>query len=256
MASCHNFFQPELGIATIHIRIGTAGWAIPAPVAAAFPSNGAALSRYARVFTAVEINSTFRKSHRASTYTRWASTVPETFAFSAKVPQSVTHVARLADCDAPINAFLDELTPLGSRLGPLLLQLPPSFAFDAALVERAVLRLSQEGRFTIACEPRHESWFVPEVDRWLAERRIARVASDPARHPGAGEPGGWRGLSYYRLHGSPRMYYSSYDDHALAVLSEQLLRDSADERWCIFDNTASGAAAANALALLKKLTMG
>ena len=235
------------------IRVGTAGWAIPAAVAREFPAEGSTLSRYANVFGVAEINSTFRKSHRASTYARWASTVPESFVFSAKVPQSVSHVARLEDCDAAIDAFLSEVTALGSKLGPLLLQLPPSFAFTPDLVEHASRMLSRGGRFTIACEPRHESWFVPEVDGWLAERRIARVASDPARHPGAGEPGGWRGLSYYRLHGSPRMYYSSYDDRALNAWSEQLLHDSARDTWCIFDNTASGAAASNALALVKRV---
>jgi uncharacterized protein YecE (DUF72 family) len=205
------------------------------------------------VFNAVEINSTFRRSHRATTYERWASQVPANFKFSIKTPKSVTHQARLLDSEAPIDAFLNEVTHLGDKLGPLLLQLPPSLAFALDVVDPACRRLSQGGRFAIACEPRHASWFGPEVDRWLADRRIARVASDPARHPGAGEPGGWRGLSYYRLHGSPRMYYSSYSPDALAALREQLEHDEAGEKWCIFDNTASGAAASNALALKREM---
>ena len=214
------------------------------------------MARYASVFNAVEINSTFRKSHRAKTYERWASSVPADFQFCAKVPQAVTHVARLAECDATIGAFFDEVTALGSRLRTLLLQLPPSFAFAPELVERACEMLNGAGRFTIACEPRHASWFDSEVDDWLAERRIARVASDPARHPGADEPGGWRGLSYYRWHGSPRMYYSSYPDEELAALADRVAHDEAAERWCIFDNTASGAAASNALTLARRLASG
>jgi uncharacterized protein YecE (DUF72 family) len=238
------------------IRIGTAGWAIPRVVANEFPSGPGALPRYAGVFGAAEINSTFRKSHQPKTYERWASSVPPAFRFSVKVPQSVTHVARLANCDAAIDAFLGEIVQLGPKLGPLLLQLPPSFAFDPDLVDSVCRSLSREGGFTIACEPRHESWFVPEIDDWLAERRVARVAADPPRHPNAGEPGGWRGLSYYRLHGSPRMYYSSYDDGELAKLRAQLQDDHANEIWCIFDNTASGAAASNALSLTRSLSAG
>ena len=238
------------------IRIGTAGWAIPAPVASEFPGEGSALARYADVFNAVEINSTFRKSHRAGTYERWASSVSADFQFCAKVPKAVTHVARLTDCEATVGTFLDEVTALGAKLRTLLLQLPPSFAFAPDLVESACGMLNRAGRFTVACEPRHASWFNPEVDGWLAERRIARVASDPARHPGAGEPGGWRGLSYYRWHGSPRMYYSSYSDDSLAELGDRVMRDDAGERWCIFDNTASGAAASNALTLARRMATG
>ncbi|MEP7064552.1 MAG: DUF72 domain-containing protein [Gemmatimonadota bacterium] len=233
------------------IRIGTAGWAISRPVAFKFPDGGSTLERYAKVLNALEINSTFRKSHRATTYERWASATPATFEFSVKTPKSVSHEARLADCDDAIEMFLDEVTHLGPKLRVLLLQLPPSFAFAPDLVEHVCRLLGRNGRFTVACEPRHASWFVPEVDGWLAERSVARVASDPARHPGAGEPGGWRGLSYYRLHGSPRMYYSSYDDDALTALRQQIERDAAEEKWCIFDNTASGAAASNALALAR-----
>jgi uncharacterized protein YecE (DUF72 family) len=223
-------------------------------VASEFPADGSTLARYASVFNAVEINSTFRRSHRVKTYERWTSDVPSTFKFSVKTPKSVTHVARLMDCEVAIDAFLNEVTHLGDKLGPLLLQLPPSLAFVPEIVDPVGRRLSQGGRFTIACEPRHASWFEPEVDRWLADRRIARVAADPARHPGAGEPGGWRGLSYYRLHGSPRMYYSSYGPDALTALREQLERDEALEKWCIFDNTASGAAAVDALALKREMT--
>ena len=238
------------------IRIGTAGWAIPKPVASEFPTDGSTLTRYASVLNAVEINSTFRKSHRATTYERWASGVPDSFEFSAKVPKSVTHEARLAGCDVAIDAFLKEVTQLGPRLRMLLLQLPPSFAFAPDLVADVCQTLGSDGRFTIACEPRHASWFVPAVDDWLAKRGVARVASDPARHAGAGEPGGWRGLSYYRLHGSPRMYYSSYDGEALARLRAQFESDTADEKWCIFDNTASGAAASNAVTLARMLGSG
>jgi uncharacterized protein YecE (DUF72 family) len=198
---------------------------------------------------AVEINSTFYRSHQPKTFGRWAATVPLSFSFAVKVPKAITHIARLRDCTAPIEAFLDEISNLGATLGPLLLQLPPSFAFDADAVDPVYRVLSQDGRLRIACEPRHATWFTPEAGRWLAKRRIARVAADPARHPGADAPGGWRGLSYYRLHGSPKMYYSEYAPDVRTTLRERMERGDADETWCIFDNTASGAALPNALTL-------
>ncbi|MEP7086223.1 MAG: DUF72 domain-containing protein [Gemmatimonadota bacterium] len=231
------------------IFIGTAGWAIPKPVAAAFPANESALARYSSVFTAVEINSTFRRSHQAKTYERWREIVPPVFRFAVKTPKLLTHDAQLVDCGSGIRSFLAEISVLGAKLGPILLQLPPSLAFDANIVGPFCEMLAQSDRFTIACEPRHASWFTRDVDAWLAERHIARVAADPVLHPGAGEPGGWRGLSYYRLHGSPRVYYSSYDARQIVSLRARLERDDAKEKWCIFDNTASGVATPNAIAL-------
>jgi uncharacterized protein YecE (DUF72 family) len=101
----------------------------------------------------------------------------------------------------------------------------------------------------IVCEPRHLSWFTPDVETLLGELLIARVAADPAPVPGAGEPGGWRGLSYYRLHGSPRIYYSRYDPETLSGVAARLAADAkaGAESWAIFDNTAAFAATGDAL---------
>jgi uncharacterized protein YecE (DUF72 family) len=235
------------------IRIGTAGWAIPSAAGPRFPAEGSALERYANVFNAVEINSTFHRSHRTSTFERWRDAVPDTFTFSLKIPKAITHVAKLVDCGTALDAFLTEASHLGPKLGPLLLQLPPRFAFDPEIAGPFCALFDAAGQFTIACEPRHATWFTAEANDWLRERRIARVAADPARYDGAATPGGWRGLSYYRLHGSPRMYYSSYVGGFLARLRQELDADDAADRWCIFDNTASGAAALNALELQSAL---
>ena len=94
----------------------------------------------------------------------------------------------------------------------------------------------------------HESWFADDVDAFLAEREVARVAADPAKVPRAADPGGWKGLRYHRLHGSPRTYYSSYSREYLEALAARLRAETV-ETWCIFDNTASGAALGNALDL-------
>lgn len=231
------------------MRIGTAGWTIPRAVSTRFPIGGHALERYASVFNAVEINSTFHRSHQVKTFERWRDTVPDSFRFAVKIPKSITHVAKLVDCSALLDVFLDEASHLGPKLGPLLLQLPPKLAFDPDVAGAFCALLGDGTRFTVACEPRHASWFTDEADEWLRERRIARAASDPAKHDGAAAPGGWRGLSYYRLHGSPRMYYSSYGAEVIESMRLQLVSDEALERWCIFDNTAAGAAALNAFEL-------
>ncbi|CAN5385668.1 DUF72 domain-containing protein [soil metagenome] len=234
--------------------VGTAGWAIPRAVADAFPSEGTGMARYASRFRAVEINATFYRPPRFSTLERWAATVGPEFRFSLKVPKAISHEARLVDVGPALEAFMALARVLDDRLGPLLLQLPPSLGFDPVSAGAVCGRLTGSG-FAVACEPRHASWFTPEVDGWLAEHRVARVAADPAKHSGAGEPGGWRGLSYRRLHGSPRMYYSAYGE-AITPLAEAIRADGAKQSWCIFDNTASGAAAADALALLDRLSAG
>ena len=133
------------------------------------------------------------------------------------------------------------------------MQLPPSLAFDPDRAERFLVELRRGFAGQIAWEPRHASWFGEEAQTLLQRYRVARVAADPPLHPGAGEPGGHEGLVYVRLHGSPRIYYSSYGDAYLDDLALRLRRSSAEETWCVFDNTASGAAFWNALALKDRL---
>ncbi len=232
--------------------VGTAAWSIPARHAHAFPSEGSHLERYSRRFPAVEINSSFYRPHRPSTYQRWASTVPAHFRFAVKVPKEITHLRRLADVDEPLERFLSEAGALGEKLGPLLLQLPPSFAFDERRVSAFLERLRSRTQGDVACEPRHRSWFTAEAERLLAGFRIARVAADPAVVPAAAEPGGWPGLAYHRLHGSPRMYHSPYALGYLNALGRRF-SDTGGAVWCIFDNTAEGWATHDALLLQQAL---
>jgi uncharacterized protein YecE (DUF72 family) len=229
-------------------RIGTAGWAVPARAADGFPREGSGLERYSARFDCAEINSSFHRSHRPGTWNRWASAVPADFLFSAKLSKEITHKRRLADCAGPLAEALAEMEGLGDRLRILLVQLPPSLAFEPATAEPFFAALRDRWDRDIAIEPRHPSWIGPEAESLLADRRIARVAADPARVPAAAEPGGWSGLAYYRLHGSPVMYRSSYDDGRLEALAGRLAAKSGPV-WCIFDNTASSAATGDALKL-------
>lgn len=237
------------------IRIGTAGWSLPREVQSRFGGEGSHLERYARVFGAAEINSTFHRPHRASTFERWAASVPRGFRFSVKLPRTITHDARLAGCGALLDEFLAGLAPLRARLGCLLVQLPPSLQFDARTAGAFFRALRRRSDAAVAVEPRHASWFDAAADRLLQREQVARVAADPARGPTGGEPGGWQGLRYFRLHGSPRVYYSSYDEAFLKRLAADVRADSTP-CWIIFDNTTLGAGTSNALRLAQLLSKG
>lgn len=237
------------------LRIGTAGWSIAARAADLFPAEGSGLERYSARFGCAEINSSFHRSHRPETWRRWAESVPGDFRFSAKLPREITHVRRLADCSAPLAAALSEMEGLGDRLEVLLVQLPPSLAFDSAVAASFLAGLRGRWDRHIACEPRHPSWFDGEAEALLTGLRVARVAADPARVAEAARPGGWPGLAYYRLHGSPVPYRSSYDDGRLETYANRIAA-AAGPVWCIFDNTASSAATGDALKLQRLLADG
>jgi uncharacterized protein YecE (DUF72 family) len=228
------------------IRIGTAGWSIPRQIADAFPAEGTGLERYAARFDAAEINTSFYRPHRRATYERWAASVPADFRFAVKLPKAVTHVGKLVDCAPELSRFAGEIAGLGEKRGPVLVQLPPKLEFDAGIAAAFFALATATLGGAIVCEPRHPSWFEPTADNLLAEHLIARVAADPARVPAAAMPGGWHGLVYVRLHGSPRMYWSGYEAEALGRWAASLPRDV--PAWVIFDNTGSGRAAADALA--------
>lgn len=226
-------------------HIGTAAWALPRAVRDRFPAGASNLARYAERLTCTEINSSFYRPHRRATYERWAASVPDGFRFSVKLPKAITHEARLADCETLLTRFSDETSGLGDKRGPTLVQLPPKLVFDAPLAAAFFVMFDRVVGGQVALEPRHPSWFEPAADALLTNHCIAHVAADPAPAPGAEQPRGWRGLTYLRLHGSPQIYRSSYDDAALAMWLDR----ASDDAWIIFDNTTSGAATANALRL-------
>lgn len=235
------------------VRIGCAGWSIHSQHAANLPVDGSHLERYASCFAAVEINSSFYKSHRRTTYARWAATVPEGFSFAVKMPKEITHTRGLQNVADPLTQFFEEVGGLGDKLGAVLIQLPPHLSFDADIVGKFLETLRSQSNRDMFCEPRHRSWFTSTAVDLLVKYRVGRVAADPALVPEAARPGGWVKSVYYRLHGSPRMYYSPYSSEFLDVLSERFRKHSAtDDVWCIFDNTAVGAAMDNALQLRRQ----
>ncbi|WP_020474668.1 DUF72 domain-containing protein [Zavarzinella formosa] len=236
------------------IRVGCAGWSLPKEHAGRFPVDGSHLERYAAKFPAVEINSSFYRPHQPKTYARWAASVPDDFQFAVKMPKAITHEHRLIDTDDLLDRFLSEATGLGKKLGPLLVQLPPGLSFSDSVAKKFFGGLRDRFDGDIALEPRHASWFMALPERFMSTFRLARVAADPSVVSAASEPGGWDGLTYYRLHGSPVMYHSIYSDEYLDMLSAKLkAQTNSANIWCVFDNTADGAATANALDLLERV---
>ncbi len=248
--------QPDLTTSRpAGILVGCAGWSLATAVAPLFPAGGTHLERYAQVLSAVEINSSFYRPHRAATYARWRDSVPPSFRFSVKLPREITHERRLRDTATAVDVFLDAACHLGERFGCLLVQMPPSLAFDATTADALFSHLRDRVGAAIACEPRHQSWFGPEAAALLAQFDVARVLADPevALDPA---PALYQDTVYVRLHGSPVIYHSDYpavflQENAAWLLEQQSL---GRQVWCIFDNTASGAAMPNALATLKGIS--
>src|SRR5690349_9096104 len=117
------------------VFIGCAGWSLRKESADEFSASGTHLQRYAMRLNAVEINSSFYRPHRVSTYQRWAASTPSDFRFSVKLPKQITHVRRLDSVDAELRQFHNETDGLGEKRGPILIQLPPSLAFDLRIAE-------------------------------------------------------------------------------------------------------------------------
>jgi len=228
------------------VRVGTAGWSVPRPHADDFPGPRTPHERYA------EINTAFYRPPMESTWLRWAASVPTNFRFSVKAPKTITHTG-LKPTPQELQPFLTAASLLGKKLGPLLFQLPPKQAFEPSTAEAFLTNLRTLYPGPVALEPRHPSWFSDTVTKLLQSLQIARVAADPPRVPEASSPLPSNALTYFRLHGSPRIYYSSYTLEYLNHLRQQIqaCATQSAEVWVIFDNTASGAAAANALDLAR-----
>lgn len=237
-----------------NIRIACAGWRLPSKARDAFPSDGTHLERYSTVFSAVEINSSFYRPHMPKTYARWRDSVPHDFSFSVKMPRTISHEHRLRDTNDLLGRFLGEVSELGSKLGCLLLQLAPSLELNIAEADAFFSLLRQQTNIAVACEPRHATWFSDAAANLMRQYAIGCVDADPRSVADVG-PAGFGRTAYRRLHGSPIIYRSAYDEAFIESLSELIVTAAAhaDTIWCVFDNTAEGEAISNALALQKLL---
>lgn len=232
------------------IRIGCSGWNYDHWRNGVFyPPRLAArdwLAFYAERFDTVEVNATFYRLPRADAVARWTDAVPPGFVFSVKVSRYVTHVMRLRDAREHLDLLLERIRPLARNLGPLLWQLPPTFARDDVRLADALGSLPRELRH--AFEFRHPSWFDDAVYDLLREYGVALVVADrpDTRRTHPHEP--TADFAYVRFHEGAAD--GSYSHRELATWARRLREWS--ERvdvFAYFNNDWEGYAVANASAL-------
>lgn len=234
------------------IYIGTAGWAIPPQIRELFVGEGSNLERYSRFLNAVEINSSFYRDHKPETYQKWAAIVPDDFRFSVKLNKYFTREKRLTAGGAKLGETLEPILQLKEKLGVLLIQLPGSVDFDAAVADKffGSLRHYYEGE--VVFEPRNKTWVTKKAATVLSGYSINKVLADPEP---CRMPKGLREqvefVSYFRLHGAPEIYKSKYSAELLTRLANKIkeISDEGRDVWCIFDNTTLGHGLDNALEL-------
>jgi uncharacterized protein YecE (DUF72 family) len=152
-------------VSTGSLYLGAQGWSYDTWVGSFYTpgiSRNDWLQAYATHFNSVELDTTFYAIPRASAVSGWMARTPASFRFAAKFPRVITHDKQLVACQSETSAFLDAITGLGERLGPLLLQMPPSFSTGQAEALEAFLPNLPSG-LRYALEVRHRSWLLKET---------------------------------------------------------------------------------------------
>ncbi len=223
------------------IHIGTCAWAFDDWRGCFYPDDlppSRWLAWYARVFNALEIDSTFYASPPAQTVARWLADAPPHFRFTCKAPKAITHEHRLRDCDKLFGEFLEAMQPLHGHLGPILLQLPPSFApeRDATALRDFVLALPHGWKFAI--EFRHPDWHQPRFARLLEDHGVCWVWSDMTSLADQDKaPFGFlpetADFLYVRLMGDPRTKYDAGGERRFRYKELLWSRAEAIESWAV-----------------------
>jgi uncharacterized protein YecE (DUF72 family) len=226
------------------IHVGTSGWQYRDWRGVLYPEGLAQdrwLERYADAFSAVEVNNSFYRLPERSTFERWRDRTPPGFAFAVKASRYLTHLRRLMDAEDGVRRLWDRTTGLGSKLGPVLFQLPPRFPVDVARL-RAFLGWLPE-RMRSAWEFRDPSWLIDEVLELLDDAGNALVLADRPGFRGATiVTGGW---SYVRFHQGTRRG-PDYRRDKLHRWAERIATLPANDVWAFFNNDPGGAAVRDA----------
>jgi uncharacterized protein YecE (DUF72 family) len=167
------------------LYLGTSGWSYSDWEGTVYsPGTPAAgrLAEYVKRYATVEIDSTFYGTPKGTTVERWRKVVPRGFLFAAKFPQEVTHERNLVRSGVEAERFVRTMAELGDRLGPLLLQLPPSFNVEGMGVLEDFLKRLPDG-FRYAVEVRHRSWLGSDLPEMLREHGVALTLIDYPRMP-------------------------------------------------------------------------
>jgi uncharacterized protein YecE (DUF72 family) len=158
------------------LRVGCSGWSYADWVGHFYPKNTQPkdfLKLYSSVFNVVEIDSSFYRMPNGFMVNLWKRSTPEGFLFSAKVPKKITHEAKLRDSTEPMSYLYRTLGGLGDRLGPLVIQLPPSFKYDNDFSALQNFVSELDAKFKHAIEFRHKSWFRSDVYSLLEKSNVS-----------------------------------------------------------------------------------
>lgn len=189
---------------------------------------------YTRFFDTVELNVTFYRFPQLSFLQSWYKKSPEYFRFSVKAPKAITHFKQFHDTARMITDFYETINNgLQEKLGPVLFQLPPRFAYDDERMERIMNNLNPS--FNNVVEFRHESWWRADVYRALAERNITFCGmSHPTLPDDVIEN---TSTVYYRFHGVPNLYRSSYSKEFLqGIVNAVKSNGMVNQGWFYFNN--------------------
>ncbi len=228
------------------LRIGTSGWQYKDWRPGFYPDKLPQrewLEFFAGQFAVVEINNAFYRLPERDTFARWRDRTPDDFEFAVKMSRYLTHVKRLKEPAEPVARFLGRADALGSKLGPVLIQLPPTLKVDVEALERTLTEFPQSVR--VAVEPRHDSWWTSEVEDLLRKHGAALVWAD--RHSRPLTPR-WRtaGFAYLRMHEGRAKPWPRYGRAALATWTTRM---GTDDSYVFFNNDPGRAAIIDATAM-------
>ena len=231
------------------LRIGTSGWVYADWRGDFYPAGLPQrrwLEHYATEFDTVEVNNAFYRLPKRETFERWRDTLPPGYCVAVKASRYLTHIKRLREPAEPVARLMSVATGLGDKLGPILLQLPPTMKADADLLSETLARFPADIR--VAVEPRHDSWWTDDIRRVLEKRSAALAWADRRSRPVTPL---WRTAAwgYLRLHEGAAAPWPSYGRTALTTWAERL--EPFDDAYVYFNNDQRGAAPRDAAALIR-----
>ncbi|WP_432828066.1 DUF72 domain-containing protein [Dactylosporangium sp. CA-092794] len=230
------------------MRIGTSGWQYKDWRGRFYPREVPQrlwLEHYAAAFGTVEVNNAFYRLPERATFEQWRRRTPEDFILAVKASRFLTHVKRLREPREPVARLLGRAAGLGGKLGPVLLQLPPTMPADPAALDETLAAFPRDVR--VAVEPRHESWWTAEVRDVLQSHDAALCWSDRKGRPRSPL---WRtaGWGYLRMHEGRATPWPRYGRTALDTWAGRLA-ETFEESYVYFNNDPGCAAVTDAVAL-------
>jgi uncharacterized protein YecE (DUF72 family) len=237
------------------IHIGSSGWSYSDWKEIFYPPKTKStdyLAYYATHFDCTEINSSFYRIPQKKTVQKWVDNTPDHFLFCPKLYQGITHFRKFKNCEELMENYFEVFSPMEKKLGPVLIQLPGSFAFNYETADAFFELLAKSYRkYSFAIETRHITWYTEEALGLLSDYGITHTISDAGRHHFPTHEAITSKNIYIRFHGRQFLYATDYNDKELkeyAVKIKKWLKDK-HRIWVFFNNTAFGFSLRNAVTL-------